>query len=118
MTLDLAADLRILWWLLAGLLILIGIAGTVLPALPGVVLVFFGLLLGAWIDGFTRVSGVTMGILAILTVLSYLVDFVATSLGAKKYGASTRAIAGAALGTLAGIFFGIPGLIVGPSRAR
>jgi len=113
MTLDLAADLSILWWLLAGFLILIGIAGTVLPALPGVVLVFFGLLLGAWIDGFTRV-----GILAVLTVLSYLVDFAATSLGAKKYGASTRAIGGAALGTIAGIFFGIPGLIVGPSRAR
>ncbi|MBA3494523.1 MAG: hypothetical protein H0T87_10545, partial [Gammaproteobacteria bacterium] len=45
MTLDLGADLSILWWLLAGLLILIGIAGTVLPALPGSVLVFFGLLL-------------------------------------------------------------------------
>jgi len=114
MTLDLAADLSILWWLLAGLLILIGIAGTVLPALPGVVLVFFGLLLGAWIDGFARVSGVTMGILAVITVLSYLIDFAATILGAKKYGASTRAIGGAAIGTLAGIFFGIPGLIVGP----
>ena len=107
-------DLSILWWLLAGLLVVVGIAGTVLPALPGVVLVFSGLLLAAWIDDFARVSGATMGILAVLTVLSYVIDFAATSLGAKKYGASPRAVGGAALGTLAGIFFGIPGLIVGP----
>lgn len=111
---EFAADLAILWWIVAGLLVVVGIAGTVLPALPGVVLVFFGLTLGAWIDGFERVSGFTIGILGVLTLLSYGIDFAATSLGAKKYGASPRAVGGAALGTLGGIFFGIPGLIVGP----
>jgi uncharacterized protein YqgC (DUF456 family) len=114
MTFELAGDFAILWWILAALLVVVGIAGTVLPALPGVVLVFFGLMFGAWIDGFERVSAITIGILAVLTLISYLVDFAATSLGAKKYGASGRSVVGAALGTLAGIFFGIPGLIVGP----
>jgi uncharacterized protein YqgC (DUF456 family) len=114
MAVEFPADFAILWWLLAVLLVVGGIGGTMLPALPGVVLVFLGLLLGAWIDGFQRVSGVTMAILGVLTLLSYFIDFAATSLGAKKYGASGRSIAGAALGTVAGIFFGIPGLIVGP----
>ena len=49
-----------LWWIIAGSLVVIGIAGTVLPALPGIVLVFFGLALAAWIDDFQRVGGVTI----------------------------------------------------------
>ena len=103
-----------LWWIIAGSLVVIGIAGTVLPALPGIVLVFFGLALAAWIDDFQRVGGVTIAILGVFTLLAYLIEFAATSLGAKKFGASYMAVAGAAIGTLAGMFFGIPGLIAGP----
>jgi hypothetical protein len=104
----------ILLWLLVVALVLVGLAGAVLPALPGVPLVFAGLWLAAWIDGYARVGGWTLGVLAVLTLLAMAVDLIATALGAKKVGASRQAIAGAALGTLVGIFFGLPGLLLGP----
>jgi uncharacterized protein YqgC (DUF456 family) len=101
-------------WIVAILLVLAGIAGAVLPALPGVPLVFVGLLVGAWIDHFQKVGWFTLVVLGLLTLLSFAVDFLATSMGAKRVGASKWAVAGSALGTLAGLFFGIPGLIFGP----
>jgi hypothetical protein len=101
-------------WVLVIVLVVLGIAGTVLPALPGVPLVFAGLLLAAWIDGFAKVGWVTLVILGLLTALSFVVDFAATALGAKRVGATRLAIAGAIVGTLAGFFLGLPGLILGP----
>lgn len=101
-------------WILAIALVLIGIAGAVLPALPGVPLVFLGLLLGAWIDGFHKVGWVVITILGLLMLVSFAVDLLASGLGAKKSGASKLAVAGSAAGTLVGLFFGIPGLILGP----
>jgi hypothetical protein len=104
----------VLIWVLAGVLVLIGLIGIVLPALPGTVLIFVGLLLAAWADHFTRVGGVTLAIIGVIGVASYGVDFVAAALGTKHLGASPRAMAGAALGTIAGLFFGLPGIIFGP----
>ena len=101
-------------WVVAALLIVAGVAGTVLPALPGIPLVFAGLLLGAWADDFTRVGWVTIVVLGVLTLASLAIDFAATALGARRVGATRKAVIGAALGTLVGLFFGIPGLIVGP----
>lgn len=102
------------WWLLAGILVLVGMAGTVLPALPGAPLVFLGLLLAAWIDGFQRVGWLALTLLGVLTLLSLGVDLLATSLGAQRAGASRQAILGAALGTVVGLFFGLPGILAGP----
>lgn len=102
------------WWLLAVALIAVGIAGTVLPALPGVVLVLGGIALGAWIDDFTRVSGWTLGAIAVLAALAWATDFVASVLGARKAGASKAALLGAAIGTVAGIFTGLIGLLFMP----
>jgi hypothetical protein len=99
---------------IAALLVIVGLAGTVLPVLPGVALVFGGLLLAAWADGFQRVGTVALVILGLLTALALALDFVASSLGAKKFGASPRGIAGAAIGAVVGIFFGLPGLVLGP----
>jgi uncharacterized protein YqgC (DUF456 family) len=104
----------VLWYLLAALLVLGGIAGSVLPALPGVPMVFAGLLVAAWAGDFTRVGVVTLVLLGLLTLASFAIDFAATALGAKRVGATKLAVAGAALGTLAGLFLGIPGLILGP----
>ena len=101
-------------WVVAALLIVAGIAGTVLPALPGIPLVFAGLVVGAWADDFERVGWVTLSVLGLLALASLAIDFAATAMGAKRVGATRKAIVGAALGTLAGLFFGIPGLIVGP----
>jgi len=103
-----------LLWILAVAMIVVGVAGTVLPALPGAVLVFGGIALAAWIDGFTEISGWTVGVVAVLTVLAFAADYVAALLGAKKAGASRLAIAGAAIGTLAGVFTGFVGLLFMP----
>ena len=95
-------------------LVVIGLIGIVMPALPGTLLIFGGLLVAAWTDGFVRVSVWTLVVIGVIAAASYFVDFVAAALGAKKLGASKRAMLGAGLGTLAGLFFGLPGLIVGP----
>jgi uncharacterized protein YqgC (DUF456 family) len=104
----------VLLWLVAAGLIVAGVAGTVLPALPGAALVFAGAALGAWIDGFARVSAWTVGALAVLMLLAWAVDFAAAALGAKRAGASALAIAGAAVGTLAGVLVGLWGLVFMP----
>jgi uncharacterized protein YqgC (DUF456 family) len=101
-------------WVAAAALVLVGVAGTVLPALPGPVLVLAGLCLVAWMDDFARVGGWTLAVLAVLTALTYAVDFAASALGAKRVGASRRAIAGALIGGLVGLFFGLPGVLLGP----
>ena len=101
-------------WILAVLLIVVGLVGTILPALPGTLLIFIGLVIGAWAEGFQEVGLWTLVVLGILTAISYAIDFIATAMGAKRTGASPRAFWGAALGSIVGIFFGIPGLILGP----
>jgi uncharacterized protein YqgC (DUF456 family) len=107
-------DSSLLLWLLAGLLVLVGLAGTLLPLLPGIPLMLVGMILAAWADDFTRIGWVTLVILAVLTALSFVIELVAAALGAKRVGASRQAIAGAALGTALGFFLGLPGLILGP----
>jgi uncharacterized protein len=106
--------MTILIWTLAVALVLIGLAGIVIPALPGHVLIFAGLVLAAWADGFARVGAATLIVIGVIGALSYGVDFAATALGAKHLGASKRAMVGAAFGTVFGLFLGLPGLIVGP----
>ncbi len=101
-------------WALAIILVVAGLAGIILPVLPGPLLVFMGLVTAAWAEGFAHVGWVTIGILAILTILASAVDFLAGAVGVKKFGASNRAMIGAALGALVGIFFSIPGIIIGP----
>jgi uncharacterized protein YqgC (DUF456 family) len=107
-------DWNILWWLLATLLVLAGLAGTILPALPGVPLVFAGLLLGGWLTDFTTMGWATVAIFAILTVVAQIVDFLASAYGARYAGAGVRAFWGATIGAVVGIFFGLPGIILGP----
>jgi len=106
--------MTVLLWTASVALILVGLAGIVVPALPGTVLIFAGLLLAAWADEFTRVGAGTLVVLGILTVASYGIDLAAAALGAGRLGATRRAMAGAALGTALGLVFGLPGLIVGP----
>jgi uncharacterized protein YqgC (DUF456 family) len=99
---------------LAVLLVVVGVAGTVLPALPGAILVFAGVALAAWIDDFARITGWTVGVLGVLTLIAWATDYVAAAAGAKKVGASKQAIIGAAIGTVVGIFTGLVGLIFMP----
>ncbi|HWS76274.1 MAG TPA: DUF456 family protein [Quisquiliibacterium sp.] len=104
----------ILLWTLAVVLVIAGVVGTVVPALPGAALVFGGLLLGAWIDGFARVGAVTLTVLGVLTVLAWIVDYASGVMGAKKAGASRQAIIGGAIGTVLGVFTGLWGLLFMP----
>jgi uncharacterized protein YqgC (DUF456 family) len=98
----------------AVLLVLVGLAGIVVPGLPGTVLVFAGLLLAAWSDGFMRVGVVTIILLGLVTAASYAIDIATMAFGMNKLGTSRRAMAGAAIGAFAGLFFGVPGLLIGP----
>jgi uncharacterized protein YqgC (DUF456 family) len=103
-----------LLWVVAVALIAVGVVGTVLPALPGAILVFAGIALAAWIDDFARISGWTLVLLGVMTALAWAIDFAAAAMGARKVGASRYAIVGAALGTIAGIFTGFVGLLFMP----
>lgn len=103
-----------LLWLLSALLIVAGLAGTVLPALPGTALVLGGIVLGAWIDDFARVGPWTLAVVALLAVAAWLLDYLAGLLGARRAGASPQALWGAAIGTVAGLFAGLVGVLFLP----
>lgn len=100
---------------LGALALVVGVAGVVVPALPGSALLVAGALLIAWAEGFTRVSGWTVGVCAAIGVVIWAVDFVAAALGAKAFGASKWAVVGAGLGLLVGLFLGLPGIVLGPA---
>ncbi len=105
---------EVLWWGLVVALIAAGLAGTVLPALPGTVLILGGIVLGAWIDGFARVGTTPLVLVVVLAVLSWVLEYVASLLGARRAGASRWALLGAALGTLAGLLMGLVGVLFMP----
>ena len=106
--------MNVLLWALAVVLVVVGLIGVVLPAVPGTWLIFAGLLLAAWADGFAHVGVWPLIVIGLIAAASYSVDFLAPALGAQKLGASKRAMVGAALGALGGLVFGLPGLLVGP----
>jgi uncharacterized protein len=106
--------MTILLWGVAVLLILVGVAGTVLPALPGTALVLAGIVLGAWIDDFSRVGVGSLLIIGVLALMAWGFDYVAGLLGARRAGASRQALWGAAIGTVVGIFMGLVGVLFMP----
>ena len=107
-------DINLLWYVVAAVLILVGIAGAVVPALPGVPLVFAGMWLAASVGGYSLIGTPTLILLGILAGLAVLIDFVAGILGARHVAASRRALWGAMIGTFVGMFFGLAGLLLGP----
>ena len=107
-------DWTILWWVLAVLIVISGLIGTVVPVIPGIPMMFAGLLLAAWSTDFETVGWGTLAVLAVLTVFSIIIDFLAAAFGAKRLGASQRAFWGATIGAVVGIFFGLFGIILGP----
>lgn len=104
-----------LLYVLGGILLVLGVAGVVLPALPGSAFLVAGAILVAWAEDFTRVSGWTVAACVALGVLIWVTDFVAGLLGARAFGASKWAVLGAGLGLLAGLFLGLPGILLGPA---
>src|SRR5690606_40715077 len=94
----------------AVLLVQLGLAGILLPASHGLPLIFLGMLVAAWAGGFEQVGGWTLLVLAVLTLVSIGVDLLASAAGARRVGASRLAVAGALLGTVVGLFFGLAGV--------
>jgi uncharacterized protein YqgC (DUF456 family) len=107
-------DHPIVYWSAAILLVVAGLLGLVLPAIPGAPLIFAGLLLAAWAENFTYIGFWTLVALGLIALLTYAIDFWATMFGAKKFGASKRAVVGALIGAAAGLFMGLPGMIFCP----
>lgn len=101
-------------WVLSALLIVVGLIGAVLPALPGTAFILGGIVLGAWIDDFTRVGTGMLALVTVLAVLAWGLDYAAGILGARKVGASPQALIGAALGTVVGLFMGLVGILFMP----
>jgi uncharacterized protein YqgC (DUF456 family) len=103
-----------LLWIVAIALIAVGVAGVLLPALPGIVFVYGGIVLGAWIGRFEQVGVGTVVALGVLATVGMIVDYAAGALAAQRAGASRQGLVGAALGTVAGAFTGLIGLVLLP----
>ena len=103
-----------LLWFLALLMVAVGVVGVFVPVLPGTLLVFLGLLVAASVDGFERVGWIPVVLLGLLAASSYVIDLVATAHGTRRVGATKYAAIGALIGSVVGIFFGIPGILIGP----
>jgi len=108
------SEQALILWIASAILTFTGLAGMLLPFVPGAPFLFLGLLFGAWAEGFRYIGPGTLLILAGMAALTYLVEFGASILGVKRYGGSRRAMAGAVLGGLVGIFLGVPGILLGP----
>jgi len=106
--------LDIALYVLAATLMIGGLAGTILPALPGIPMLFGGIWLVAAVDRYRHLGLWWLLGIGVLATAGVVIDFVAGTLGAKRVGASPRALWGAGLGTLVGMFFGVPGLLLGP----
>lgn len=107
-------NLSLILWILCAVLTMTGLAGMLLPVVPGAPLLFLGLLFGAWAEDFRHVGLWTLLLLAGMAALSYVVENVASIVGVNRYGGSKRAMAGAVVGGIVGMFFGIPGILLGP----
>jgi uncharacterized protein YqgC (DUF456 family) len=100
-------------WIIVVLLVLAGLAGIVLPMLPGVPLLFGGLMLAAWIDHFSRVSVSAIVLIGAIAVLAWVVDLVSSLITTKSAGASRQALIGTVIGGLLGMLGGLLGIILG-----
>lgn len=107
--------MEILLYVLGAIALAAGLAGVVLPALPGPPLLVAGAVLVGWAEGFTRVSGWTVAACAAIGAVIWAVDVAASVLGAKAFGASRWAVIGSAVGLVVGLFLGLPGIILGPA---
>lgn len=104
-----------LFWSLTCILMLVGLAGTVLPLLPGQIIVLAAGVLHYFTLGPEKSpgwSGYTA--MVVLLVLGYLLEYAASALGTKKFGGSRAGMIGALVGGIVGIFFGFIGIIAGP----
>jgi uncharacterized protein YqgC (DUF456 family) len=108
--------MTVFWWIIISLLIVVGLAGTVLPLLPGPALILAGAVVHklAFPHGAHSIHWITVVVLFILVLVNYVIDFVSGSMGAKYFGATRWGAIGGLIGAVVGIFWGIPGIFLGP----
>lgn len=101
-------------WSLTVSLLVLGLLGAVLPFLPGPFLIFVAGVLHTVLRPESAMSWSGIAVMALLLVLAYAIDFFSGILGARWFGASRWGLWGVFLGGVVGLFFGLPGLILGP----
>lgn len=106
--------MEILLYVLGFAALAVGVAGVVLPILPGSVFLVAGTALVAWAGHFTRVGWGMVALSAVIALLVWLVDLAAAALGAKAFGASRWSVVGASIGLVVGLFLGPLGIVLGP----
>ena len=107
--------MQLFWWLIAIVLMAVGLIGTLLPVIPGTTVILAAAILHQVMLGTAKSLGWwNIAALVLLTLLSYGLEFAAGYFGAKRFGATKWGAFGAVIGAIAGIFFPFPGLIVGP----
>jgi uncharacterized protein len=106
--------MNILLFAIAAALILVGLAGAIVPGLPGLPLIFGGIWLIAGVDHYRHLGLWWLVSIGVVGAIGLTVDLLAGALGAKRVGASKQAVWGALAGTLIGLLFGLPGLLLGP----
>jgi len=105
---------EILLYLVAAALMVVGLVGTIVPSLPGIPLIFGGIWLIAAVDRYHHLGLWWLLGIAVVGAIGLTLDLLAGALGAKRVGASKQAVWGALVGTVIGLFFGLPGLLLGP----
>lgn len=107
--------MTILWWTLTLLLMAVGLFGSLVPWIPGPVIIFAAAVLHYVLLGAAKSVGIaTLVALGVLMILALAVDLVSGSLGAKWFGATRWGALGGIVGTVVGMFFGLPGAFIGP----
>jgi len=94
-------------------LFLAGLVGSIVPWMPGPLFILAGAVVWAVATDFQTLGWGRLAVLAALAVLSFLLDFLAGAIGARRYGASRWGVVGALLGAVVGLFLGPLGLIAG-----
>jgi hypothetical protein len=107
--------MELFWWFFTIALFAVGLIGTILPVLPGTTIILAAAIIHRVMLGADKSIGwKTIVALALLTLFSYVFDFLGSYFGAKYFGATKWGTWGAVLGALIGLFFGLIGLFVGP----
>ncbi len=106
--------IAILVWILTGILFLAGLAGSLIPGMPGPPLVFAGVLIYGLLTGFADFGWPVVIVLGGLAAVSQVLDYLASAWGARRFGGSGWGVWGSILGGVIGlIVFSLPGMIVG-----
>jgi len=92
-----------------------GLLGTILPVLPGAILIYAGFILYGIMTGFRALNATFFLLQGLVLIIVFLVDFVSSAAGTKVFKGSKQSAFGAAAGTIAGLIaLGPLGIIVGP----